>query len=550
MPRTVPLVAALFLLGRFLLPASGQVSGAGSIQGQTIHAITGAPLRDVVISLTGPYDTPVLLRTRRTLPSAARAISDEHGYFQFSGLRPGFYQATTRRSGFVTSAADRAALAVDLIPVRAGEQVRDVSLKLTPASAVTGKIVDATGEPLEDATVSVLQVTWSVPGRPYYSQVASTRTDDRGVYWASSLPAGTYSLRVDPPALLTQFRDPAGLGYATTYYPDSSDPAGMKMFEVSVGATKSVDMKLKKSRVFRVSGRSVGSNGLGSGPGAVELLRADSSRQTAVGTGTSARMDGTFEIAGVPAGSYVLAVASNGANTASFGRRRVDVAADIETVTVQLAPSGPISGTVRIEGEAAGSLSETEIHLCRVDNGAVVSSGNLNDDLSFSFPNTAAGQYTVCVAHLPAPYYVKSVLWDGKEVPGTGLDSAFGGKLSIVVSTEGAARVEGTVQDSSGQPAPYALVTVFPLDGNAMSALTGQAGAGGDFAFQAVRPGTYKLLAWESGGSALVMQSAGIAWLKQFDGQSATVTLPPGGREKTRLTPISAEEKQQAFSAR
>jgi protocatechuate 3,4-dioxygenase beta subunit len=504
----------------------------------------------VAISLNGPYDTPVLLRTRRTLPSAGRTISDDHGNFQFSGLRPGYYQATTRRSGFVTSAADRTALAVDLIPVRAGEQARNVSLKLTPASVVTGKVVDADGEPVEDATVSVLQVIWPVPGRPYYSQVTGTHTDDRGIYWASSLPAGTYSLRVDPPALLTQFRDPAGLGYATTYYPDSSDPAGMQMFEVSVGATKSVDMKLKKSRVFRVTGRSLGPNGLGSGPAMVQLLRADGARQTVVGTGTSARMDGGFEVAGVPAGSYVLTVASTGANAGSFGRRRIEVAADIETITVQLAPSGPISGTVRIEGAAVGSLSGTEIHLCRVDSGAVVSSAKLNDDLSFSFPDAAANQYTVCVAHLPAPYYVKSVQWDGKEVPATGLDSAFGGTLSIVVSAEGAARVEGTVQDSGGQPAPYALVTVFPLDGSALSALTGQAGAGGGFAFQAVRPGSYKLLAWESSGSALVMQSAGIAVLKPFDGKSATVTLEPGGREKTRLTPVSAEEKQQPFSAR
>ena len=551
MPRTALLVAVLSLAGTSLVPAYGQASSEGAIKGQVVHAVTGAPVRDAVISLTGPYDTPVLLRNQPGLPSAILVVSDEHGNFQFPGLRPGYYRATTRRSGFVTPAAGRAPLAMELIPVRSGEPVPNLLLKLTPASVVTGKIVDADGAPVEDATVTVLQLTYSVPGRPYYSQVAGAiHTDDRGIYWAPNLSAGTYSLRVYPPALLTQLRDAAGLGYATTYYPDSSDPGGMKTFELSAGATRNVDLALKRGRVFRVGGRALGLNGLERGPATVQFLWEDGSGRGTVGTGTSNWMDGRFEVAGVPAGRYVLTVSTTGAKAGLFGRKRFEVAADVEDISLQLAPAGPIRGAVRIEGAEAGSLSGTEIQFCRVDNGNVVSPARLHDDLSFSFPNATPSQYTVCVAHLPAPYYVKSVLWDGKEVPATGLDSALGASLSIVVSAESAARLEGTVQDSGGKPAPYALVTLFPLDGSAMSAVTGQAGDGGDFVVEGVRPGTYKILAWESNGSALVIQGAGLEALKPLDGKSVTVTLAPGGREKTRLTWVSVEEKQQAFSAR
>jgi hypothetical protein len=357
-------------------------------------------------------------------------------------------------------------------------------------------------------------------------------------------------VRVYPPALLTQLHDAAGLVYATTYYPGSSDPGGMKTFELSAGATKTVDMELKRARVFRIGGRALGANGLATGPATVQLLWENVSRHVPMGTGTADRQSGGFEIAGVPAGPYVLTVSSTGANAGWFARKRLDVAADLEDIGLQLAPSGPIRGTVRIEGAAAGSLDGTEIRFCRVDNGSVVSPAQLNDDLSFSFPNATPAQYTVCVAHLPAPYYVKSVQWDGKEVPATGFDSSSAATMSIAVSAESPARMEGTVQDSGGKPAPYALVTLFPLDGSAMSALTGQAGAGGDFVFEAVRPGIYKILAWESYGSALVMQSAGVEALKPLDDKSAAVTLEPGGRGQTRLTWISAEEKQQAFSAR
>lgn len=551
MPPTIRVVAVLSFLGSFLVPASSQISDKGALQGQVVQSVTGAPLRDVVISLSGPYETPVLLRNQPTVPSAARAVSDEQGNFQFSGLLPGNYRVIARRSGFVVPESGTVPLAVELIPVRAGEQARKVVLKLNPASAITGKIVDADGAPVQDATVTVLRTAYAAPGRRFYSQISSAgRTDDRGIYSVVSVLPGTYSLRVDPPALLTQLRDPAGLSYATAYYPEGSDPAGMKTFEVSVGTTKSVDVKLKRVRVFSVSGRVLDANGMGANSATAQLLRDDGSRLTMVGTGTYPRGGGSFEITDVPAGSYVLTASSTVDSARSFGRQRIDVAADVENVRVQPASTGPIQGAVQVEGAAAGSLKGTEIELCRVDSGGVVSPARLKDDLTFSFPNTTASQYTVCVAHLPAPYYVKSVLWGGKEVPASGLDSASAAPLSIAVSAEGAARVEGSVQDSAGKPAPYALVTLFPLDGSALSALTGQAGADGDFVFEAVRPGSYKMLAWESSGSALVMQSAGLEALKPLDGKSATVTLGPGAREKTRLTWVSAEEKQRAFSVR
>src|ERR1017187_4029008 len=84
----------------------------------------------------------------------------------------------------------------------------------------------------------------------------------------------------------------------------------------------------------------------------------------------------------------------------------------------------------------------------------------------------------------------------------------------------------------------------------AMSALTGVTDANGDFAFPAVRPGQYKVLAWESSGLALMLQGAGLEALKPLDAKSATMKLKSGGRETVQLNWVSSEEKEKAFVVR
>jgi hypothetical protein len=319
---------------------------------------------------------------------------------------------------------------------------------------------------------------------------------------------------------------------------------------VDTGATRHIDVKLPKTPVFHLGGRVLGPDGLGKGPGRLQLLRKDGAAGTMLGAVSANNSDGNFEISGVPAGSYLMVASPTAAGETWSARQPIDVTANREDIRVQLAPARQIRGSVRIAGKAAGGLHGTEIQLCRLSDAGSVPPAPVKDDLSFSFQNLSLGHYTVCVAHLPAAYYVKSVLYDGKEVPATGLEAVSDASLSIVVSAAGTSRLDGKVLASAGKPATYALVTLFPTDGIAMSALTGVTDASGDFVFPAVRPGQYKVLAWEASGLALVLQGAGLEALKPLDAKSATVRLKPGGRETVQLNWVSAEEKEKAFSAR
>ena len=536
-----------------LVPASAQTPAAGSIQGQVVNALTGAPVRDAVVTLRGPYRTPALLpRQTNAAPAPASVLTaaDDRGNFRFANLRAGNYRLTSSHNGLLGRPPENGGAAIELVPLGPDQQLSGVVVKLNPVSAVTGKIVDAAGEPVQNAAVTVVWRGYNIPGQPFYSRVsARVQTDDRGIYWTSGFQAGQFGLKVEPPPALTRPRDSSGLAYTTTYYPDVTDPAAMTTFEVALGATRHVDVKLHQSPVFHIGGRTIGPDGLGTSFGSLQLLRADGSLAT--GLGDITRADNfDFDIFGVPAGSYLMVTSATSAGQKFFARQAIAVTGNIEDVRLELKPVHELRGSVRIEGKAAEILQGAEIQLYRLNNFDRLPVAMLKNDLSFSFPNVTLGRYTVGVTHLPAAYYVKSVLYDGKEVPATGLDAGSAATLSIVVSAAGAAKLDGKVLDASGNPAAYATVTLFPLDGAALSALTGYSDAHGDFDFAAVRPGQYRALAWEEDGFAPLLQSAGMEALKPLDAWSKVVELKAGGRESIELHWVSSEEKQRVFAAR
>jgi hypothetical protein len=540
------------LVGWLLTPLGAQTPASGSIQGQVVRALTGAPIPGAIVTLRGPFDKPVLLvrpnnAALTPTPAPAQTASDGQGNFRFSNLASGNYELAPRHNGYVPAPGTRPGVAVELFPVAAGQQVSGVVLKLEPVAVVTGKVLDAAGEPVQGALITLIRRTYTVPGRPDYTRFNAMRTDDHGIYWTTGA-AGTYSLKIDPPAALVEQKDPSGQVYTTTYYPDSIDPAAMATFDVAMGATRSVDIQLHRRAAFRISGRAIGPDGLGRSYGSLQLLRDDGATATAIGTALRSSFDGNFEIAGVPAGSYLLA-ASYIPDQSFFARQPIQVSGNMDDVRLQLHSAHEIRGSVRVEGKAAGDLNGSSVELCALDHAEPVRTTPLNTDFTFSFPGITQGHYAVCVTHLPAAYYVKSVQYDGRELPATGLDAAVGAGLSIVVSAVGAARLVGKVLDASGKPAPYALVTLFPLNGAAMSAVNAYSDGDGTFAFPAVRPGPYKAMAWEDNGNALLLQSGGVELLKSLNAGSAAVRLRAGGKQTIQLHWVSAREKERIFAA-
>jgi hypothetical protein len=131
-----------------------------------------------------------------------------------------------------------------------------------------------------------------------------------------------------------------------------------------------------------------------------------------------------------------------------------------------------------------------------------------------------------------ANYYVKSVRYGGREFPPSAIDLSGDGDLDIVIGGK-AATVEGTVVDAQGKPAANAAIVIA---GERL--ITGVADEGGNFYFAGLRPGEYRVYAWDA---AAPEASDAPASLAAFQGGSKAVTLAEGARQKIQVTAIGGK---------
>ena len=116
--------------------------------------------------------------------------ADGDGAFRFSDVEPGGHSLYAKKQGFVPPEMG------DFVELT--ESREKYVLRITPFAKIRGRVVDGSGDPIEQATVLVMaKLGW---GRSGHRVVKSVETDDRGQYRIWDLPAGSYLIQVGPPA--------------------------------------------------------------------------------------------------------------------------------------------------------------------------------------------------------------------------------------------------------------------------------------------------------------------------------------------------------------
>jgi len=152
------------------------------------------------------------------------ATTNAEGKFTIAGLPPGSYAVSLQRVGFV-ALMDAVRNTVTL---KDGERKDDFKVKLVPVGAISGRVLDADGQPVETIAVQVEQ-----GGRT----VRSGMTDDRGRFRIGGLTPGRYRVRAVPltvplpPEICTD--GTAEVQYAATWHPGTIAAKGAA--RVSVG---------------------------------------------------------------------------------------------------------------------------------------------------------------------------------------------------------------------------------------------------------------------------------------------------------------------------
>jgi hypothetical protein len=280
------------------VPQLQSASATVSVAGRIVDAESRSPI---------PGARVMLMPTAPMFPPGAagplQAVTDANGQFVFEAVAPGRYRIDAQKTGFAPLAAAAAPRTLD---VAAGQVTSRLDLALTKGGAITGRIVDASGEPASDVTVTALRQTAGPSGQVMARTLGMAQTNDLGEFRLAGLTEGNYVVIAAPlPQLAQSTATAGGTVLAPTYYPGTTSKDGAHIISLAAAQTvNGIEFSLLSMRAYQVSGVVVDETGSPLG-GAMITLRADLSNGS-LGVPTMARTDqnGTFRIGGVVSGTY------------------------------------------------------------------------------------------------------------------------------------------------------------------------------------------------------------------------------------------------------
>lgn len=427
------------------------------------------------------------------------ATTDAEGRYLVRDLPAGTFTLHVSKTGFVPlyfgqrrPFERRATIRVE----QGGRAAADV--RLPRAGAIAGRIYDAAGEPMLGARVQALRRRM-VQGQPGLQAVgAADMTDDTGAYRLYGLPPGDYYVTATPRRVEDRAGRPIGnavpgLG-APIFFPGTANRDLAQRITVDVSGEARADMQLTTLTTARVSGTVLTSSGAPAAGAMVTLVARDLDfAASGVGDGMGplrllddAAADGTFEITGVPPGSFTL-IAQTRPNLAGIfdvpnqriiapGVRPVletasvpvTVEGDVAGLTVNTAAGGTVTVNVVADQGVTARLPETRINVRTADRGISESMTMRHNDSRVGMALSLSGRSYLNVEGLPDNWAVKAILLDDIDISDRPIDlSTDRGSAVRIVLTDRVTELAGSVTSGSFAPTdadPDATVVIFTDD--------------------------------------------------------------------------------------
>ena len=446
------------------LPVAPQLEGSASISG-SITSINGRPLRARVV-LYG--DNPRLFNDQAT-------VSNEDGHYEFIGLPAGPYRVAAARPGFsmppdkfppYTLAAMGVATAVG-----ADEDRDRVDLALQPWGAISGRIFDEAGEPVQGAYVGLMTVRYERGRRRLVPAGAPQRyTDDRGDFRIFSVPPGQCVVAASVGDTLAF--DLAG--YGPTYYPGTGAAGEARFTTVGIGQeVAGLEFGLVPAATAGISGRLLDAAGKPTrGLGRFNLIPRSS-----LSARIDARIsdDGNFTFRNVPPGQYVIQADQGrlgGPTEGEFGAFPVTVGGgDLSGLVLRTSTGSRVAGLVIFESATSTapeprsvSISPVPVDYDLAPPGIAVTEPDGESHFEMRGIN---GARRLQVTKVPAGWAVKSIMSNGRDI--TDEIVQFGrADQSLtdveVVLTDRVSHIVGRVTDDRARAVDNASVIVFSAD--------------------------------------------------------------------------------------
>jgi hypothetical protein len=342
-------------------PASKPAANVEDAASNVYGAITGR-----VISEDGPLPfvnitvLPVNLNNRggRGGNPVRSVTTDAEGNFKVDGLHASAWNVIPTAQGYVVEASN------DEAAPRFYRINESATIRMSRGGVITGRVLNAGGEPLIAVPVSVQQVR-DAQGRPIGGSGTTGffQTDDRGVYRIYGLASGSYVVSAGRTGGMGGGGRSPYDGDVPTYFPAATRDTAVEVSVSNNGETGGIDIQYRGDKGRVISGKIAGAvtdttnRGFGGpGGGGISVTLKHAATDTVFNRTFVMSRSGTpsYVLYGVPDGEYEVTAERNspGDSDAASTPRRVTVSGrDATGIDLMLLPLASVSAKLQLETE-------------------------------------------------------------------------------------------------------------------------------------------------------------------------------------------------------
>ncbi len=467
-----------------------QLSLAGHITG-TVTDIGGNPLENIRVSALYYYDDGDWDRVSDTR-------TNSEGHYDLGSLNTDIYTVRFQdeEGRYVTEYYDNAPTdkkATD-VTVTAGSTTSNINAQLELGGHITGRVMDADGNPLRNIEVNALYFTGM-----RWKDIARERTNDEGYYDLGALNPGTYRLA---------FEDREGR-YATEHYDDALSEKTAKDLTVTAGSTTSdIDAQLELGA--HITGTVTDADGKPLENIEAEIFYWDGHWWDRLDYDGETDADGHYDISGLKAGTYRVQFWPDSTYAIQYfdNKQFVENATDVTVTTAETISNINAQLTI-LAGHIKGRITDIAGNpLKNID--AIASHWNGSQWQWFSGGQSDAdGQYDIGALNT-GTYRVE--FWDNNEGSLLGyydgasdIENAtdieviagettedINAQIDLVGSTTG--NITGRVTDANGDPLENIEVSARYFNGMEWQDFADvRTNANGHYDLSGLNPGTYRV---------------------------------------------------------
>jgi 5-hydroxyisourate hydrolase-like protein (transthyretin family) len=548
LPVLVTSAAALILFTQSpALPASRSAENVPpppcSVSGHVVAATDGTPLKSSHVALLPEH------ASRDSHVYAA--ISDSSGRFIIKDVPAGRYRFLATHTGYVdkpyhSTGDDTGAV----LALHAGDELKDMLFRMTPAAVITGRVSDEDGEPtaliqvvaLRRPTDEEIDDREGLPSGTRDLQPAGmAQTDDRGQYRIFGLKPGEYYIKAvdqyEPMFHMIissdwELHDALGSQYAPVYYPGVTQMSQAEAVPVTPGEEAHMDFVMRRIKTVEISGLVIGTDGK---PATDVYLYLEELPAANYGAFHGSQIDakGKFKVKGVAPGSYMLHAQQHSSDESNrHATQKIEVGSDnIDSITLALGRGVNLSGRVEVSGTGTVPFERLFLSLSSHEDQTANAWARVKKNGTFQLLDVPDGTFVFSLNGLDEGWYLKSVRLGADDLLAKGVaveKGEGGGTIQVVVSNDGADLTGSVTQEDKPVIGARVRITPDPESSyNHLRSRTANTDQAGRFSFVGVAPGQYRVIAKvpSPDGGTVVVSDAKNVGLSERDHKTIELTV-------------------------